>query len=192
MAVVLSVSDFNMILPNASVYLRDYVPMLVRSMMQFDINTPQRAGGYIAQCGHESNGFRSFVEYGPDAGEQYENRADLGNLQMGDGKRFKGRGPIQLTGRDNYRNASIALFKDMRFIEHPEQVEDPAIGFLVSAWWWKDRGLNAICDLPEAYIHPGPHQYTKIQWMTVKVNGGLNGFTQRNINYQRARTVLNF
>ncbi len=82
-------------------------PYLNRAMQEAGINTPRRAAAFIAQLGHESGQLRYFEELA--SGRAYEGRRDLGNTQPGDGMRFKGRGPIQLTGRANYEAASRAL-----------------------------------------------------------------------------------
>ncbi len=78
------------------------------------------------------------------SGVAYEGREDLGNTEPGDGKRFKGRGPIQITGRDNY--AKFAEWSGLDCVNHPELLEIPTNGFLASAWFWKTRGLNELSD----------------------------------------------
>lgn len=178
------------ILPHVA-HLDEYFPFLFGGMKKFDINTSSRMGAYIAQIGHESDSFRAMREYA--SGEAYENRTDLGNIRAGDGVRFAGRGPLQATGRDMYHSVSMSLFDDLRLMAQPELLEQPAFGFLSSAWIWAvSKGLNAVADEAETWICPGPHQYTKFQYITVRINGGLNGYADRLANYQRARSILKF
>src|SRR5262245_25921221 len=77
-----------------------YVADFTIAMVQADCTTAVRAAMFCAQVGHESVGLQFMEEIA--SGAAYEGRLDLGNTQPGDGKRFKGRGPIQLTGRANY------------------------------------------------------------------------------------------
>lgn len=182
------------ILPGVS-HLDDYFPHLIAGMDRYQISaTPQRAGAYLAQAGEETGKFRSLVELGNDAYfTKYDGRHDLGNTQPGDGVRFKGRGALMITGRGMYEWASKSIYADDRLIEHPEVVADPEVAFLVGAWVWTvAKGLNRVADVPETWIHPGPHQYTKFQWVTELINGGQNGYAERLQNYQRARQVLVF
>jgi len=167
-----------------------YIPHLTMYMPKYKIDTPQRIGAFIAQVGEESEDFQFTREIG--SGAEYEGNRDLGNNQPGDGPRFKGRGLIQITGRMNYRNASLHMFEDLRLLDHPELLELPQYAVQSACWYWQDRDFNSICDMPETWIKDGVHHYTKFQWITVKVNGGLNGYAQRLANYQRARAVLNF
>ena len=98
-------------------------------------------------------------------------RTDLGNTQPGDGPRYKGRGPIQLTGRKNYHNFGLLLGLDLE--DNPEQAAEPDVGFRVSVTYWADRNLNAIADAsdddPEAAF----------QRITRAINGGINGLEDR-------------
>jgi putative chitinase len=113
-----------------------------------------RLGHFIGQCGVESNYFRTYEEYA--SGAAYEGRADLGNTQAGDGKRYKGRGPIQLTGRANYRAATAfvrALLgrPDIDLEATPELVAtDRAVGFATSLWYWQNNKLNVYADRNDA------------------------------------------
>lgn len=151
-------------------------PLLTAAMSEAGISTPQRQAAFLAQLAHESGELRYFEELA--TGEQYEGRKDLGNVQEGDGRRFKGRGPIQLTGRANYEKASLALGVD--FLTHPEIAAEPAHGFRIAGWFWKSHGLNTLAD-------GGPLAFDAI---TKRVNGGTNGKAQRDAYYATARKVL--
>ena len=160
-------------------------------MPQYGIDTPARIGGFLSQVGEESMDFRYMRELA--SGEEYEGRKDLGNIVPGDGVKYKGRGEIQITGETMYKVCSLALFKDTRLLDNPALLERPDVGTQASCWFWdKVKNINVICDLPENWIHPGPHQYNKTEWMTIEVNGGLNGYGVRFANYIRARRVLGF
>lgn len=106
------------------------------------LDTPLRLAHFIAQVTHESDGLKAMEEYA--SGAAYEGRADLGNTQPGDGKRYKGRGPIQLTGRANYREFGRAVGID--FESHPELVALPSVGLWAGCRYWDNHGLNAWAD----------------------------------------------
>src|SRR5262245_59785689 len=96
-----------------------YLPHLQQAMEEFGITEPLREAACLAQIAHESGEFR-FVEeiWGPtDAQRRYEPQSELaqrlGNTEVGDGKRFKGRGPIQVTGRANYQRYGQLLGIDL-------------------------------------------------------------------------------
>ncbi len=80
---------------------------LMKAMIEGKITTHRRAAAWLAQLGHESVSLLYMEEIAD--GSAYEGRGDLGNTQPGDGRRYKGRGPIQLTGRSNYRSCGLAL-----------------------------------------------------------------------------------
>jgi len=129
---------------------------------------------FMAQLIHESGGFRYMEEIA--SGKAYEGRADLGNTQPGDGARYKGRGPIQLTGRNNYRR--YGQLAGIDFERHPEIVVTPSIGLLVACMFWS---LNSLNELAEA---------DDIEKITRRINGGLNGFEDRKANLQKVKALL--
>ncbi|WP_341021503.1 glycoside hydrolase family 19 protein [Brevundimonas diminuta] len=104
-----------------------------------------RLAHFMGQCGHERGGFRYMEEIA--SGAAYEGRADLGNNQPGDGRRFKGRGPIQLTGRGNARFYGRKCGID--FESHPDLMAVPSIGILTACMYWDHNGLNAYADRDE-------------------------------------------
>lgn len=117
---------------------------------RLQMNTVLRLSHFIAQCGWECDQFLTYEEYA--SGADYEGRADLGNTKPGDGRRYKGRGPIQLTGRDNYRRATPFVRQllgrpDLDLEATPEIVaSDKAVGVATSLWYWSTHNLNAWAD----------------------------------------------
>lgn len=124
--------------------LHAYLPFLQAAMLEFDVNNPPRRAAFLAQVAHESGEFR-FMEELAD-GAAYEGRKGLGNTQPGDGKRFKGRGPIQVTGRSNYNRYGQLLGIDL--INHPELAAMPQVGFRIAGAFWKGNKLNEYADRP--------------------------------------------
>lgn len=123
-------------------HARDYVGPLSAAMVEGEITTEARAAYFLALLGHESASLRYFEEIG--SGAAYEGRHDLGNVHPGDGPRFKGRGPISLTGRSNYRAAGEALGLDLE--DNPTLAARPDIGFRVAVWFWNVRDFSAAAD----------------------------------------------
>lgn len=118
----------------------------------FAINTPARLAAFLAQVGHESGSLRYVREIA--TGEAYEGRRDLGNVQHGDGVRYRGRGLMQITGRDNYIATTGRLVGKFNgsvpnFVDEPEALEQPRWAAISAADWWHSRGLNAFADLGE-------------------------------------------
>lgn len=170
-----------------------YLDPLNEAMREFEINTANRVRAFLSQILHESGSFLYMEEIAD--GSEYEGRKDLGNIVSGDGKRFKGRGPLQITGRTNYRLCGLALGLDL--VSKPELLEDPRYAFKASAWWWKDKGLNGVADHSEDWTitieskkYPAGKKYTKIQWITMKVNGGFNGLAERIDFYNKALIAI--
>ena len=128
----------------------------------------------LGQIEHESSGFKHMEEIA--SGQAYEWRTDLGNVQKGDGKKYKGRGPVQVTGRNNYRKIYEEFFipnglGEYNIVENPELGSDPRIGSLMSIGWFlvTPNGKKAIA---AANNHD-------IKALTEAINGGLNGYTDR-------------
>lgn len=122
-----------------------------------------RLAHFMAQVGHESGSFKYMEEIA--SGAAYEGRANLGNTQPGDGKLFKGRGPIQITGRNNYLFFGRLIGIDL--IRHPELAANPSIGLHLACLFWDNRQLNAFADADD------------IDGITRRINGGTNGLADR-------------
>lgn len=159
------------------------LPALSECLRQCDATTADRIAMWCAQIGHESGGLRWMEEIAD--GSAYEGRADLGNTQPGDGRRYKGRGPIQITGRSNYGQLSgwahskglvpIANY----FVDFPEQLASDRYGFVGVTWYWTVARptINAMSDRQD------------LDGVTRAINGGLNGVADRRDRYNRARAL---
>ncbi len=156
------------------VNINTYAPLLNRYMHNYNICGKLREAAFLATVIHESGHFRYTREIA--SGAAYEGRKDLGNIYKGDGVKFRGRGLIQLTGRSNYERASKALGVD--FVSNPQLLEQPRYATQVSCWWWADKGLNEIADTGDF------RKVTRI------VNGGYNGFSDREFWYKKALEIL--
>ena len=166
------------ILPNAGPRAGVFVPALNRAMQRYRIDSPVRQAAFLAQIGHESGQLRYVREiWGPTAVQQRcEGRKDLGNTEPGDGARFKGRGLIQITGRENYRKAGAAL--GLPLLDQPELLEQAEWAATSAAWWWSSHGLNELVDAGN------------FEQITRTINGGLNGQADRVALWKRATEVL--
>jgi len=145
------------------------------TMKEYDISTPLRQAHFLAQIGHESGELRYREEIA--SGAAYEGREDLGNTQTGDGRLFKGRGLIQLTGRNNYEAYGDDIGVDL--LAYPSQVAtDERLCVDVAGWYWHKRGLNKYADADN------------IVTITKRINGGLNGLQDRRRLLALAKDVL--
>src|SRR5688500_1239834 len=143
---MISDDELRQIMPNCPQAKRALsLPHLQAAMTEFGITTYLREAAFLAQLAHESGEFRWMEEIA--SGAAYEGRRDLGNTQPGDGKRYKGRGPIQLTGRANYRRYGQLLGLDLE--GNPQQASTPQVGFRIAALYWKSNGLNELADRQE-------------------------------------------
>jgi putative chitinase len=144
------------------------------TLESYDITTPLRIAYFLGQACEESAGFRTTEEFA--SGQEYEGRKDLGNIQPGDGPRYKGRGLLQLTGRANYREYGQALGLDLE--NDPTLAAQPAVSLKIACEYWKRHNINAACDQDD------------ILTVTRKVNGGLNGLPDRRLFTTKAKAAV--
>lgn len=155
------------------------LPAFTAAMREAGCTTVERAAMWCAQLGHESGGLQWMEELA--SGAAYEGRRDLGNVRPGDGQRFKGRGPIQVTGRHNY--TALSTWAHSRgltpsptfFVDQPAQLASDRYGFLGAVWYWTAarQQLNALADARD------------INGATRAINGGTNGLDDRTTRYKR-------
>lgn len=187
----------------------DWVDAINDILPDFEINTPKRVAAFLAQCGHESAGFsvlkenlnysaeglnKIFKKYFPTlesaqpyarnpekiANKVYSNRMGNGDEASGDGWKYRGRGPIQLTGKDNYRAFANDYFEDPEtLLNDPDLLIDHIpTSLLAAVWFWQKNKLNKEADAGD------------IKTMTKKINGGFIGLEDRIKHYEHALHVL--
>ncbi|HTO65560.1 MAG TPA: glycoside hydrolase family 19 protein [Bradyrhizobium sp.] len=200
---MLSAAQLNKIMPNADAAL--WLDHLNCAMTAQEINGPMRLAAFLAHVAVESGELRIVVEnmnysverlmavwparfptaevaapfaHDPEklGNFAYANRLGNGPPNSGDGFRYRGRGLLQATGKDHYREAGAAL--GVNFLATPELLEKPELAAKEAAWWWRKRGLNAIADAA---------QFRK---STIVINGGLTGYSDRVAYWRRALAVL--
>jgi predicted chitinase len=156
-----------------------YVAAFNAAMIAAGCTTLSRAAMWCAQLGHESAGLRYMEEIA--SGAAYEGRRDLGNTQLGDGRRYKGRGPIQVTGRSNYAAVSRwahghgLVPTPTYFVDNPVALASDRYGFLGPVWYWTVARptINGLCDKGD------------IRAVTRLINGGFNGLDDRVRRHKR-------
>jgi putative chitinase len=182
---MITYAQLRAIMPHAPAGLQRFVQPLNDAMEEFEINTPARQAAFLAQLAHESGSFRYMEEIA--SGAAYEGRRDLGNHEQEaidaaaahgttPGKFYKGHGPIQVTGYYNHRDCGMAL--DLDLINEPTLLTDPVHGCRAAAWFWRSRGLNEMADLGRQ------------ETITRRINGGLNGYSERMAYLDRATEIL--
>ncbi|MDR7232066.1 putative chitinase [Caulobacter sp. BE264] len=169
----------------------------------YGVNTPQRVAHFLGQVCHESGGFTRFTENlnysaerlcvvwpsrfpnleaakpyarNPEALAEKVYSGRMGNVNPGDGAKYKGRGLMQLTGRANY--AEAAKYTGLDLVANPEQAADPAKSAIIALGYWKSRGLNEEADQDD------------IATITRKINGGLVGLPERRELVEKAKRVF--
>jgi putative chitinase len=147
---------------------------------RYGIVTPVRLAAFLAQVGHESAGGRYTREIWGDTPAQlrYEGRVDLGNTQPGDGRRFLGRGLIQITGRTSTLRAREALRPTMAVEELCTWLQSTAGASESACWWWAAHGCNEIADAGD------------FERLTRRINGGLSGLADRRDRWAEAKAAL--
>jgi putative chitinase len=180
---MLTEAQLQKIMPNLTAAARGrYLAPLNDALAHHAVDTLLRTAAFIAQLAHESGELRWMEEiWGPTAAQKrYEPPGELarrlGNTQAGDGARFKGRGPIQITGRANYRTYGDLLGIDL--VAEPERAAAPELAFETAGLFWQKNGLNELADAREFVA------------ITRRINGGTNGLADRQMYYARAQAVL--
>lgn len=148
---------------------------LIQAMDSTGMTNPVERAMFLAQMAHESGSFKYSHEiWGPTAAQRrYEGRKDLGNVRPGDGKRYMGRGYIQLTGRSNYRQVGEYLGIDLE--GNPELAARADIAALVALWYWRVARKNI----------PAAARKGDIRTVTRLINGGYNGLADRQQRFRK-------
>lgn len=150
---------------------------MARAMANRLIDAPLRQAHFLAQVGHESGELRFRKEIA--SGDAYEGRMDLGNDQPGDGRKYKGRGLIQLTGKANYAEYGRAIGREQEILTKPELIEvNPDLCVDVAGWFWAKRNLNILADADD------------LTNITTRINGRLNGLEDRRRLLTRAKSII--
>jgi putative chitinase len=175
----------------STINAQKFMPFINETCVKYDISTPIRQLCFLAQVGHESGSLFFTEELA--SGAAYEGRISLGNIKPGDGIRFKGRGLIQITGRNNYKAVGDNLGVDL--INNPallggkninvctaQQLRNAALS---AGWFWNSRKLNTIADAINISkpIDSGTNLANFIL-ITKKINGGTNGLPDRLNRYK--------
>ena len=187
------------------------------AMTRYKIITVNRQRAFLSQLGHECAQLATFVEnlnysqqalrnvfgkYFPTdelasqyarkpekiANRVYANRMGNGDEESGDGWKYRGRGGIQVTGKDNYETATNKM-RDLPiatdFVLEPDLLATPQFAIQSAAWWWSNAGLNELSDKLGA--KDDLDVFTKI---TRRVNGGTNGLDDRLAIYKRTKQFI--
>ena len=200
----LTASQLKQMVPGIT-HVDHWIEAFDQLLPDYEINTPKRIAAFIAQCAHESGGFRflkenlnykaeslmkTFPKYFSDrttadayakqpvkiANRVYANRMGNGNEASGDGFKYCGRGLIQLTGKSNYSWFAASLeISPEEASAYLETFEGAAQS---ACWFWENNNLNAEADAGD------------IKKMTKKINGGYIGLDDRIKHYEHALHVL--
>jgi putative chitinase len=210
----LTVDTFRKLFPRAQDPQR-WVDSMNSVFPVYEINTPRRVAAFLAQCGHESGGWTVFEEnlnysatglmgifkkYFPTmeianqyarqpqkiANRVYASRMGNGDESSGDGWKYRGRGPIQLTGRSNYTQFAKDMFEDWQnVVENPDWVTADRDYALMSAiWFWNKNGLNRWADASDS------GKSDAFITLTKRINGGTIGLADRQHHYDDALKTL--
>lgn len=164
----------------------------------YDIDTKEEMCHFLCQAAHETDSFNSLIEYA--SGSAYDTRTDLGNTPAkdGDGARLKGRGIYMITGTKNYKTATLEwneMHPDDKqdFFEKPELLQEPRFAVWSACQYWDTRDFNSIAALPDTakiWSKKLNRNLTPLQYITFRINGGFNGYLDREKFYVRAKSTL--
>jgi len=184
---------------------QDWAEAIINILPQFDIDTPLRISAFIAQIAHESSELTRVEEnlnYSAErlvvvfpkyftsadmaiayhrkpemiANRVYSNRMGNGDEKSGDGYAYRGRGPIQLTGKENYTLCGNGIKRDI--VSDPDLLLHPVAGIESACWFWNSKSLNILAD------------HGDFKTITKRVNGGVNGIDEREKYYGKAKQIL--
>lgn len=163
-----------------------WMPFIDHAMKAYGIDTDARVAAFLANVVHESGRLAYVRElWGPTPAQQrYEGRIDLGNTQPGDGRKFCGRGLIQVTGRKNYEILGAAL--KLPLLDHPELLEQPGNAADSAGWFWATNKLNAFADAGD---FDGACDKVNFGRKTLK-DGDSNGYVERYALWKSLKLVL--
>jgi predicted chitinase len=166
------------IAPRASVRVLDRItPFLDAQFACADIVTVLRQAHFLARAAVETAGFATLEELGNAAYfRRYDDRHDLGNVEPGDGARFRGRGVFQITGRYNYGVYGKRIDEDL--VNAPDLAAQGRAATSIAVLIWGDKGLNAAADRDD------------VETVCRRINGGLNGLSDQKLYLARAKTAL--
>lgn len=157
----------------------------------FNIDTKGEICHFLAQAAHETDSFNTLTEYA--SGKAYEGRKDLGNINPGDGVKYKGRGIFQTTGLLNYHRLDALGSQPVSFELNPGFLADPHYAVWSACVFWNDRHLSDIANLPDSSLLLSKllkRSITPIEYITLRINGGQNGIEQRKKFYDRCKDVI--
>ena len=182
-----------------------WLPYLNMTMVKYDIMSPVRQAMFLSQLAHESGNFRHVVEnlnYSAEAlrrvfgrhfptdkiaqeyarkperiaNRAYANRMGNGDEASGDGWKYRGRGLIQLTGKDNY--TSYSNYANNGALQNPDIVATPEFAADSAGWFWATNRLNQLADTGD------------VRAVTRRINGGFNGLADREAKYNKLIVML--
>lgn len=193
MTFVVTVEHLTAITGRTTPLLIPLVEWLNRICPSYEIDTTQEFCHFLAQACHETDHFKTLREYA--SGSAYEGRADLGNVQAGDGVRFKGRGIFQTTGRANYLQLGIKKGRRDLFINNPELLEQPEYAVWSACEFWQTRNLTDIAnhadsDVLKKKFRGSILDLSPIEYISYTINGGNRGLDERKKFYATAQRVL--
>ena len=160
---------------------------------EFGIDTPREYAHFLAQACHETDHFRTLEEYA--SGKEYEGRKDLGNVIIGDGVRFKGRGIFQTTGRANYKQLGVKKGNPDLFLKNPELLEQPEYAVWSACVFWKTRNLIDVSNNDDSVLLSKKYKghiikVPPVEYISITINGGRNGLEDRKKFYERAKKIF--
>ena len=206
--------DTKELVKTARMFVKDkYYSYIEQYCEKYKINTAERLSHFLAQVNYES-GYMNYIEekftysakrllkvfpkyfktideaneyaYKPEkiANKVYANRMGNSSEASGDGWKYRGRGLIQLTGKNNYLKFSKWYNDSKIFVDSPDLLLQPQFAVLSAFFYWDNNNLNS-------YIVDNKNAYSVCKALTKKINGGYNGLEERFRLYKKIRELYN-